>query len=70
MEGSMSGPYPQLLATPKEAASMLRLSPRTLFTLTKNGELPSRKIGRLVRYYVPELIDWINGRRDRDGKHQ
>lgn len=39
--------------TPKEMAAALRISEKSLWSLTKAGTLPSVKLGRLVRYPVP-----------------
>ncbi|MHC4520305.1 MAG: helix-turn-helix domain-containing protein [Planctomycetota bacterium] len=48
-----------LLLSPREAARALRISERTLFSLTKNGDVPCVRIGRLVRYAPSALQDWI-----------
>ncbi|HEV2295326.1 MAG TPA: hypothetical protein VGR35_15855 [Tepidisphaeraceae bacterium] len=60
-----------LLVPSSVAAKMLSMSERLLFTLTKQGKIPARRpTARMVRYYVPELIEWIkksgggNGQRD------
>lgn len=50
---------PQLLVTPKQAAQMLALSERTLWTLTKSGEITHVQRGRMVRYHVDDLNRWI-----------
>ena len=49
----------QLLLTPKQAAAALEISPRKLWSLTNEGEIPHLKIGRLVRYSVADLTTWI-----------
>lgn len=56
---------PQLLMTPREAASALRISPRKLWEITDQGELPFVRIGRCVRYYIPDLETWIAEQRRR-----
>jgi hypothetical protein len=38
---------------------MLSISTRTLWTLTKRGEIPVKRVGRSVRYFVPDLIEWV-----------
>ncbi len=43
------------LMTVRETADHLRVSTRTLFTLTANGGLPALRIGRSVRYQ-PEAV--------------
>jgi excisionase family DNA binding protein len=46
---------PQLLLSPREAASALAISERTLFTLTKRGEIPPVRFGRAIRYELDAL---------------
>jgi len=48
-----------LLISSKEAAKLLSISSRSLWSLTKCGAIPSRKIGRSVRYSPAELQAWI-----------
>ena len=48
-----------LLLTPREAAKALSICEKTLYTLTKSGELPAIKIGRAKRYSVDEINRWI-----------
>jgi excisionase family DNA binding protein len=55
-------PRPQvapLLVAPREAAKMLSVCERTLFALTKSGDIPAVRIGRAVRYSVEDLRAWI-----------
>jgi excisionase family DNA binding protein len=53
-------PLPEpVLLDPIQAAAMINIGERKLWELTKSGDIPSRKIGRLVRYSVAELEDWI-----------
>jgi excisionase family DNA binding protein len=49
----------RLLLTPKEAAESLSVCERTLYGLTKAGQLPAVRIGRAVRYDVGDLRVWI-----------
>ena len=49
---------PRLLK-PKEAASVLAVSERTLWTLTNDGSIPAVRIGRSVRYDPADLAAWI-----------
>ena len=55
----------KLLLTPVEAAEALSMSPRTLWTLTHDEDIPPEdripciKIGRLVRYDPAALQRWI-----------
>ncbi|MCH8270109.1 MAG: helix-turn-helix domain-containing protein [Planctomycetes bacterium] len=48
-----------LLIDADEAAAELSLGARTLWTLTNSNAIPSRKIGRSVRYSPVELREWI-----------
>ncbi len=50
-----------ILLTVRQAAKLLNLSERTLFTLTKAGKIPVVKIGdRGIRYDPADLRAWIN----------
>jgi excisionase family DNA binding protein len=55
--------------TAVEAAKMLAVSPRTLWSLTKRGEIRAKKIGRSVRYYLLDLITYME-RGNNSGQHQ
>ena len=53
-----------LLVTAKEAAKMLAVSERTLWTLGDSGTLPRVPIGpRCYRYDVADLLAWIAARK-------
>ena len=43
------------LMTAKEAAALLAVSERTLWTLTKAGTIPCIRLGRSIRYRLSEL---------------
>lgn len=47
------------LLTAKEAAEVLAISTRTLWTMTNAGEIPCVRIGRAVRYDPEDLSRWI-----------
>lgn len=47
------------LLTLDEAAKQLRLSANTVYKLCRNGELPSRKVGRQWRIRQEDLHDWL-----------
>ena len=50
----------RLLLSTREAAQALAISQRTLWQLTKDGEIESIKVGkRSVRYPVSALNKWI-----------
>lgn len=51
------------LMTVREAADVLRVSERTLWTLTHSGELPAVRVGRSVRYDKGDLARWIASRK-------
>lgn len=48
-----------LLVSYEEAAELIRLCPRTVWTLVKSGELGSIKQGRRVLIPRLELENWI-----------
>ncbi len=52
-------PAPTLLLTPRAAARALAVSERTLWTLSKAGEIPRIMVGRAVRYSVRDLETYI-----------
>ena len=47
-----------MLLTPTEAARALRISKRLLWQLTKDREIKSKKVGKLVRYREKDLKEW------------
>lgn len=47
-----------ILIDAREAARRLAISPRTLWQLTKDRDVPSVRIGKCVRYRVVDLEDW------------
>lgn len=49
-----------LLLTPKQAAEALSISARKLWGMTASGEIKHLKIGRLVRYSVRDIEEWID----------
>lgn len=52
-----------LLLTPREAANRLRISPRSLWSLTKSGEVQCVRIGRSVRYSPDDLSAYVEARK-------
>jgi excisionase family DNA binding protein len=50
----------RLLLSAREAAKALSVCEKTLWTLTKNGEIPVIRMGRAVRYPVDGLRKWIS----------
>jgi len=60
LEGMKAGQnVPRLLVSPREAAKALAVCEKTLWSLTKRGEIPAVRIGRAVRYSMDELQAWI-----------
>jgi excisionase family DNA binding protein len=49
---------PMLLLT-RQAAKLLNISERTLWTLTNEGKIPCVRVGRSVRYDPNDLRAWI-----------
>ena len=47
------------LLKPREAASLLAISERQLWQLTKDGKLCAVRLGKCVRYRVADLDDDI-----------
>jgi len=54
----------RILVTPREAARALSICEKTLWSLTKRGELPAVKIGRSVRYNLADLQLLVNQRKE------
>lgn len=53
----------KLLLTCREAAEALAISQRTVFTLTKAGQLAAVRIGRGVRYAMSDIQEFIASQR-------
>lgn len=54
----------KLLVTAREAAAMLAISPRKLWTLSNRGDIPRIQLdGRMVRYAVDDLRAYIDRQR-------
>jgi excisionase family DNA binding protein len=49
----------QLLLKPREAAKALAISDSLLWKMTKAGRIPSKRIGRCLRYDLLELQNWL-----------
>jgi excisionase family DNA binding protein len=49
----------RLVVTAQEAAKMLNISDRSLYTLSAKGELPRVLIGARVCYRIETLRNWV-----------
>jgi excisionase family DNA binding protein len=45
-----------------EAAALLKIHPKTLQRLARNGEICGVHVGKLWRFRVSALNDWLNGK--------
>lgn len=57
------------LLPPPDAARAMSVSERTLFTLTKRGDIPAVRIGRAVRYDAADLRAFVERAKGRGGQH-
>ena len=48
-----------MLLTARQTARMLAISERSLYSITKDGQLPAVRIGRSVRYDPTDIHNWI-----------
>ena len=55
---------PALLLTATQAAESLAISPRKLWAMTRNAEIPCIRLGRCVRYPVDDLQRWIDDHKE------
>jgi len=53
----------QRLLKPRDAAQYLGVCEKTLYNMTKRGSLPSVREGRLVRFDIADLEQWIERRK-------
>lgn len=53
----------RLLVTAREAAEMLSISPRSLWSLAASNQIPRCKVGRSVRYSVDDLRAFVEQQR-------
>lgn len=58
---AVSPSFEQLLDT-DEAASLLRIHPKTLQRLARTGEICGVQIGKLWRFRASELDRWVSAR--------
>jgi excisionase family DNA binding protein len=54
--------HPAISLRPRKAAEAIGISLSTLERLTRAGEIPTAKIGRVTVYPVDALKGWLSGR--------
>lgn len=57
----MADPDTVPVLTAEEAAALLRVSPKTLLGLAREGRLPGTKVGRAWRFLRADLLTYIHG---------
>jgi excisionase family DNA binding protein len=58
-KGAFGQMVPSHLLTARETAKLLSISERTLFTLTKSGDMKAVRFGQAVRYDPEAIKQWI-----------
>ncbi|MCP3913992.1 MAG: helix-turn-helix domain-containing protein [bacterium] len=53
------------LLKPDAVADLLGISPRKLWTITNQGDLPCIRIGRCLRYDEQDVAEWIERKKRR-----
>jgi excisionase family DNA binding protein len=53
--------YATEVLTLQEAATILKCHPKTLRLMAMSGKIPSRRVGRLWRFSLPKINEWLNG---------
>ena len=59
-----------LALRPRDAAKALGISERTLWTLTRRGQVPSVKLNRATLYPVESLKQWLRAKALQPGKEE
>ena len=63
-----TAPTPELLlVTVPEAGKLLRLSPRTVYNLHRQGKLKIRKIGKSARVSVSDMRAYVDSLQQQGG---
>jgi excisionase family DNA binding protein len=47
------------LLTVKETAALLRVTPHTVYRMTRTGALPSLRLGQQIRFDEDTLSEWL-----------
>jgi len=58
-----AGTGPAAFLTTEEVLGYLKVNPRTIYRLIRNGELPAIRIGRQWRFRRSDLDAWIDRQR-------
>ena len=53
--------YETEVLTLQEAAAILKCHPKTLRLMAMDGKIPSRQVGRLWRFSLSRISEWVNG---------
>lgn len=61
--------HPKLAVSAREAAAMLGVSERLLWTWTRSGKVPHLRIGVRVLYSVELLRGWVNEQARSSSRH-
>ena len=51
-----------------EAAALLKVSDRTLWTLAREGAVPSRRVGKQFRFSKALLLEWVRNEGQQQGE--
>ena len=58
--GEELGGLPEVL-TVEEVAKLLRVNRKTVYDAAQRGEIPGRKIGRILRFSREAVVQWLRG---------
>jgi excisionase family DNA binding protein len=47
--------------TLQETAAILKCHPKTLRLMAMDGKIPSRRVGRLWRFSLTKIKEWLDG---------
>jgi len=64
-----SGTILRRFLTVREAAELLRLAPKTLYSLVSQHRIPFRRAGRRLIFEAQELDDWTRPAPDRKRRY-
>jgi excisionase family DNA binding protein len=55
------------ILTPDEVCEMLKIKKSYIYYLTHNGNIPFFKVGRHLRFYKEEILNWLNSKKNNNG---